>query len=57
MHKQPIIKHNKAVCDIKKRKPPIHQFTNLKCCKMPLKAFKMKKTTRLKMFFKVMNKK
>ena len=28
---------------------PIHQFTNLKCCKMSCKAFKMKK--RLKMFF------
>ena len=28
-----------SVCDIKKRN---HKFTNLKCCKMSFKAFKMK---------------
>ena len=33
-----------------------HQFTNLKCYKMSFKAFKIKKA-RLKMFFKVIDKK
>ena len=35
---------------------PIHQFTNLKCCKMSFKALWNEKA-RLKMFFKVRNKK
>ena len=34
---------NQPVRDIKKTKPPIHHFTNLKCCKMSFKAFRMKK--------------
>ena len=36
---------------IKHTKPRIHQFTNLKCCKMSFKAFKMKKQG-LKCFLK-----
>ena len=28
--------------DIKNTKPRIHQFTNVKCCKMSFKAFDMK---------------
>ena len=31
------------VRDIKKTKPRIHQFTNLKCFKMSFKVFEMKK--------------
>ena len=50
----PSIPNIKPVRDIKKTKPRIHQFTNLKYCKMSLKAFKMKKQG-LKGFFKVMN--
>ena len=34
----------------KKKKPRIHQFANLKCCKVSFKAFKMKKYL---LFFKV----
>ena len=37
-----------------KTKPPIHQLTNLKCCKISFKAFKMKKQG-WKCFFKVRN--
>ena len=35
---------------------PIHQFTNLKCCKMSFKAFEKKKQG-LNCFLKVINKK
>ena len=40
------------VRDIKKTKPRIYKFPNLKCCKMSFKAFEMKKQG-LKCFFKV----
>ena len=48
--------YNKPVWDINKMKPRIHQFTNLKCCKMSFKAFKMKKQG-LKCFQNKINKK
>ena len=48
---------NRITCSWhQKTKPRIHQFTNLKCCKISFIAFKMKKQG-LKCFFKVINKK
>ena len=49
--KEIILKFSNLFVTSKKRN---HQFTNLKCCKMSFKAFKMKKQG-LKCFFKVRN--